>query len=211
MARKFEFTKPLTIAIVGPHYAGKSLLCSLFKEQLGFTSIDEPWWQDPFRDHKPRDYFRSQLWFLTQRLAALNQAKELNRAGTGVVLDTFYFSTLIFGATKLNEIDQQVFADLVEVASQHFPLPDVVIYLHADPKFLHGVRRLSRIESGTGPKSDADTPLAWIEKICALNEHWFARWDKTPLIAIDVEKTDLLGDSKAFPSLVNKIRRLIQH
>lgn len=200
--------KAITIAVVGPHYAGKSTLCQLFQKKLGFKLKQEKWWKDPFRNTRPRDYFKSQLWYLLQNAKSLIEAKKKNKKGITVVLDTFHYSTLIFAKTKLNQYEFGFFRKIFSLVDSLIPYPDMLIYLHATPRFLYSVRRVDRIKKATGPQSDAQTPLEWFRTICKLNNFYFSNWKKTNIIKVDVQKIDITNE-KDFNILVNKMRKKI--
>jgi deoxyadenosine/deoxycytidine kinase len=196
--------KAITIAIVGPHYAGKSTLSQLFKKRLGFRILKEKWWLDPFLDTRPRDYFKSQIWYLLQTTRSMVKANELNKKGKNVVLDTFIYSTLTFAQTKLSNKEFALYKSLVDNLAPLLPHPKVVVYLYAKPSFLHSVRRMQRVVKNTGPKEDIETPYNWLKKISDLNKKYFNSWKKTPLIKINVEKVDLKNDENAFYSLAKQ-------
>lgn len=200
--------KPLTIAVVGPHYSGKSTLCELFAKQARFTAIKEEWWKDPTRDVQPRDYFHAQMWYLLQTSQSLVKAKRLKAAGQSVILDTFMYSTCIFSTTVLSATQMQTFNAWVEFLATTVPLPDVVIYLHANIDFLYNQRRQTRLAQGTGPKGEDKTSYEWFKCICELNSKYFDSWSLTPLLKIDTQATDFLHDPSAFTELMEKLKAI---
>lgn len=197
--------KGKTIAVVGPHYSGKTTLCRIFEEKFGYKKIEERWQDDPYRTGEKRDYFRSQVWYLLQTTQAIYKAKQLNKRGENVILDTLYYSTLIFAQTKLDKRDFDVFKDLVDLVARSAPMPDVIVYLHAEVDFLFNTRKNIRVAQKTGPSGEDKTPYEWLKKVCELHDFYFENWKKTKLIKINVEKEDLAADPKAIDSLFNKI------
>ncbi len=187
--------KGIIIALVGPHYAGKSTLSTILQKKKKFIQQEEDWWKDPFRQTEPRDYFRSQVWYVLQRAEKMIEAQALKNKDIDVVLDSFIYSTLIFGRTKLNDVDFKVLEDLCNSISRLLPKPDYVIYLHARPEFLYNTRRMQRVKDGSGPKSDVNTSLEWIKDICELHSHYFDTWNQTPILKINVEKIDITSSS----------------
>lgn len=187
-------SKPVTVAVVGPNYSGKTTMVKLLEEKLGFTIVQEKWWENPFFRYQPDDYFRSQVWYLLQTAKAMEQAAELKKKGTNVLLDTFIYSTLIFSRTKLNDEDFEAFQELLEMVAEHLPFPDLVIYLYADVKYLYNVRRVKRVQDGTGPKADATAKFEWLEQICELHNTHFAQWNKTKILKVNVEEVDILKE-----------------
>jgi len=208
-----QVVPPITIAVVGPHYSGKSSLCGILETEFGFKTVKEEWWKDPYRteDKSQRDYFRSQMWFLTQTSSSLQKAQKLNAQGHPVVLDTFYYSTLIFGETKLSQQDFTVFKDILDLVSGAIPLPDLVIYLHADPEFLFSVRKAQRVAQQTGPKGEENTPWDWYQSICHLNDKYFSHWDKTPLFRVDTQVVNVLDKSEVEKNIIKPINELLRN
>lgn len=206
-----KFKKPISIAIVGPHYSGKSTVSRLFVEKLGFERIEENWHADPYRNVKSedRDYLRSQYWFLMETAKMTLNAAKIRESGVSAVLDTFVFSTWCFAKTKLNETDFAVFEQLSDMLGSRLPLPDVVVYLTASVDYLYDVNRVKRVESGVGPAGDKTVPKEWLSEICTNQEIVFGKWDKTPLIKIYVEKTDLTNELN-FEKLLSEINEAIQ-
>lgn len=208
-----ELEKPITLAIVGPHYSGKSTLCKMMQRKFGFAVIYEKWWDDPFMNDNPKDYFRSEIWYLLQTSSKLIKAKKLNKLGKNVVLDTFIYSTLIFASTKLRGKDLKVFKEILDFIYTILPKPDLLIYLYASPQYLFNVRRIKRVKEGTGPKGEINTPYSWFKKVCSLNNKFFSNWKTTKLIKINVENLDLLTTDGLnwLSSEIKKIKQIKQY
>lgn len=201
------FKKPISIAIVGPNYTGKTTLSNLLKEKFGFTIVKERWWTNPFFHYQPGDYFRSQIWFMLQTAKSMLKAEELKNRNKNVVLDTLIYSTLIFSRTKVNTQDFMTIKELIFLLGSKLPLPDIVIYLYASPRFLYYMRRIRRIEDGTGPKGDVTAKYVWLKQICRLNEAFFGKWNTTPILKINVEKIDLSREDN-FITLLQDIKNV---
>ncbi len=193
------------IAVVGPHYAGKSTLCDLFHSSKGFEVIKEKWWKDPYKKTRSADYFKSEVWYLLQTSKALLQADTLRKENKNVILDTFPLSTLIFAETKLKTEDLKTFRELTHVLINSLPAIDVLVYLYARPEFLFEVRKLKRIQEKSGPPGEEKTSYEWFKKICRLNKEYFDGWKSTPTIKIDVEKVDFLNNKEHFEMIVSEI------
>lgn len=199
--------KNKVIAIVGPHYSGKSTLCDLLQKKEGYRVIKEDWWNDPFRDLVPRDYFKSQMWFLYETARRMRTAKELGNKGKSIVLDTFIYSTLIFATTKLKEAELALFKKFFELVDKVEHYPDVIIYLYADIDFLFNVRRVDRVKKGTGPAGEINTSYNWLAEVCRLHDKYFSKWKKTKIIKVNVKKTDFVGNKKGYLKIVKEINQ----
>lgn len=175
---------------------------------MHFIKQEEDWWKDPFRNEGKRDYFRSQVWYLTQRAKQLIQADLLRAKGNMIILDTLLHSTLIFAKTKLDNKDFSALEDLCFMISNLLPKPDCVVYLYARPEFLYKTRRMQRVKDGSGPKSDVSASLEWITQICLLHQHYFDSWNQTPLLKINVEEVDI-KEKKQFLNIFKTIKTFI--
>lgn len=193
------------ITVVGSHYSGKSTICSRLQKENKFIVLEEKWWEDPFRSLKPRDYFRSEIWFLLQSIQSHEKADALRKRGERVIMDTSLYSVDIFAQTKLSTKEYSVFHNLVNSIAASLSKPDLLVYLYAEPQFLHKVRREQRIASKTGPESDASATLPWIENISKLHEEYFRKWNRTPLMRINVEKTDIMKDSSIIKQIIGDV------
>lgn len=202
-------TRGKIIAIVGPHYSGKSTLAAKLAKQDGFILQEENWKEDPFTEfRKNGDYLKSQLWFLTETMKTMLQAREHAKNGKHIVLDTFVNTTRAFCRSKLSAQDFKTFNFIFKKITKGFPLPDLVIYLYADPETLlkHSAMRA---ESKTGPKSDSKTNIEWIKKTVQANSDEFGRWKKTPILKINTSKHDLIHDKTEYKELLKKIHTYV--
>lgn len=198
-------TQGKIIAIVGPHYSGKSTLAKKMAKINDFLLIEENWKDDPFSEFRKKgDYLKSQLWYLTETMKAMLQAQQHKESGKKVILDTFVHTTRAFCRSKLSTQDFKIFNIIFNEITKGFPLPDLIIYLHARPETLlkHSVMRS---KSKTGPANDSQTDIEWINKTVQVNETEFGNWDTTPIITIDVSKQDLLNNTVDYKELIKKI------
>ena len=197
----------IIIAIVGPHYSGKSTLAQKLFQDSGFSPVEEKWFEDPFTQFRKKgDYLKSQIWFLTETMKTMLNAIEMKNNGSKVVLDTFVNTTRAFCKSKLSPKDFKVFNTVFESVVKDFPLPDLVIYLTGSE---HTLKERSQIRamSGDGTSSDKSASLKWVMKSIDANDKEFKTWSKTPIIKIDTSKIDIINNQKAYSHLLEQIKK----
>lgn len=198
------------IALVGPHYSGKSTLAKKLASQQKYSTIEENWPDDPFVSFRKKgDYLKSQLWFLTETMKTALQAEELKNSGKTVILDTFFHTTRAFCRSKLNKSDFKVFNIIFEAATRNLPLPDLVIYLHGPVSKLLEHANM-RAKKKLGPSSDATVDVNWLNKTIKANEVEFGNWKKTPMIKIDISSTDCLNNATQCRALLKEIEKYVE-
>lgn len=200
--------KGAVIAIVGPHYSGKSTLAKKMAGN-GFCSVPEKWLDDPFKQfRKNGDYLKSQVWFLIQTMQTLLESAQIKEKGNRVVLDTFPYTTRSFCRSKLNDKDFKTFNLIFETVIKDFPLPDLIIYLTANSKTLLE-RSQARAGVGNGPASDREANEKWIKKTILANEVEFTGWQATPIIRINTSKKDVINNEENYQELLSQIAKYV--
>lgn len=201
--------KGAIIALVGPHYSGKSALAKKLSTKAKCIQIEEKWAQDPFREFRKKgDYLKSQFWFLLETMKIMLEARETKKTGEVIILDTFVNTTRSFCRSKLNPTDFKTFNSIFEEITKDFPLPDLIIYLTASAAVLKERSQL-RAKLGTGPTSDAHVEINWINKTIDANQIEFGNWKKTPIIKINTGKEDLINNEEHFQKLLTTLKKYI--
>ncbi|MDH5532827.1 MAG: deoxynucleoside kinase [Candidatus Pacebacteria bacterium] len=195
----------IIIAIVGPHYSGKSTLSQKLFHESNFSTVEEKWLEDPFTQFRKKgDYLKSQIWFLTETMKTMLEAINMKNNGSKIVLDTFVNTTRAFCRSKLSTQDFKIFNIVFDNIVKDFPLPDLIIYLTGSVDALKQ-RSIIRAKSGTGPDSDKNVSLEWIKKSIDANEEEFGNWTKTPIIKIDVSNKDVINNKLDYNELLQKV------
>ena len=191
-SEKRVFHTPVTVALVGSHYSGKTTLARLFSEKLNFVALEERWSGNPFLHSQQNNPLQNQIWYLQRATEAMLKAKELNKKGVSVVLDTFTYSVLIFSKIFLTEKDFEFFSESFDSQSSALSFPDLLVYLKADTDFLYYKRRALRIKDKTGPDTDSTVKYGWLEKSVQLHDALFMDWSFSPAIQVDIEEKNYL-------------------
>lgn len=198
------------IAIAGNIGAGKSTLSEFLRYRFNLTPFFEPNEENPFlvdfyADMK-RWAFHSQLYFLTQKFRLHQQ---LAQYPDPVVQDrTIYEDAEIFAAHLhqtgcMSDAEYATYQALYEGIVRTLRPPDLMIYLRAQ---VPTVRRRIRLR---GRPEEQQLPLAYIRRLHKLYEAWFARYDRSPTLVIEVDKLDYIQDLVDRIGIIETIERVL--
>lgn len=148
---------PYLIAVEGPNGSGKTLLCSLLTERLGFARLRgvPALWEDPkmklymIRD---ADWLASAMYFLSGVIESSREAARVE--GKIKVIDRSVWSTLAVHYAH-DPARLGTLLRLLELAAGKVKVPDLTIVLEISPAEYR--RRLGR-KTGDDHKFDTATP-----------------------------------------------------
>ena len=81
--------------------------------------------------------------------------------------------------------------------------PDLLIVLRCS------IRAIRRRIKQRGRPSEQDIPLAYLKQLNVLYEAWFARYDLSPVVEVDTERLDYIGDFVHRLEVQNALERFI--
>lgn len=181
------------IAVAGNIGAGKTELTSFLCRKYGLTPSFEPNEQNPYLADFYKDMktwaFRSQLFFLTHKFRL---HRELERTPGTVLQDrTIYEDAEIFARNLhrqryIDKRDWQTYQDLYQTIREALAPPDLMIYLRCPVQTLKERIRLR------GREMEADIPTRYLQRLNALYEEWFERYDLSPVLVLPTDKLDYL-------------------
>lgn len=183
------------IAVAGNIGVGKTTLTTWMTNTYGMLPVFEPFEGNPYLDDFYVDMgawaYHSQVWFLAHKYRLHVQLEA--REGVLVQDRTIYedaeiFATYLHNSHRMNDRDFQTYLEMYEAMSLQLRPPDLLIYLRCS------VRAIRKRVRQRGRASEQDIPATYLRKLNQLYEDWIARWDKSPVLVWDTEKTDYLGD-----------------
>jgi deoxyadenosine/deoxycytidine kinase len=183
------------LAITGNIGVGKSTLtdfiCRTYKVQPFFEPNDQnPYLPDFYRDMRTWA-FRSQLFFLTHKFRI---HQELDRSPGTVVQDrSIYEDAEIFARNlhlsgMIDHRDYATYLELYRTILRALRPPDLLIYLRCNTR-----TQRKRIKL-RGRAMEQSIPAAYLRRLGALYEDWFARFDAAPKLVLETDKLDYLTD-----------------
>lgn len=198
------------IAIAGNIGAGKSTLTDFLRYRFGLTPFHEPNAENPFlpafySDMK-RWAFHSQIYFLTHKFRLHQQLTD--HPGTVVQDRTIYedaeiFAENLYRTRRMTADEYAAYRSLYEAIIRTLRPPDLMIYLRAT---VRTVRRRIRYR---GRPEEQDIPLAYIRRLHTLYEEWFAHYDRSPTLVIEVDRLDYIQDLLDHVEIVSTIERYL--
>lgn len=186
---------PKYIAVAGNIGAGKSTLVDFLRYKFNLTpfyepNADNPFMVDFYSDMK-RWGFHSQIFFLTHKFRLHQELT--GHPGTVVQDRTIYedaeiFAENLFRSGNMTADEYAIYRTLYDGIVRTLRPPDLMIYLRAE---VRTVRR--RIKHRGRPEEQA-LPLSYIKRLHSLYEDWFANYDRSPTLVIEVDRLDYIQD-----------------
>ncbi|MCA9537886.1 MAG: deoxynucleoside kinase [Myxococcales bacterium] len=198
------------IAVAGNIGAGKSTLVDFLRYRFDLTPFHEPNADNPFlpafyADMK-RWSFHSQIFFLTHKFRIHQELT--NHPGTVVQDRTIYedaevFAENLYRTGRLTKDEHAAYRELYEAIVRTLRPPDLMIYLRAE---VRTVRRRIRLR---GRPEEQAIPLRYIQRLHALYEEWFDRYDRSPTLVIPVDRLDYVQDLIARIEIIETIEQYL--
>ena len=198
------------IAIAGNIGAGKTELTEFLCRRYGLKPFYEPNDQNPYladfyADMKSWAY-RSQLFFLTHKFR-LHLGID-DEPGTVVQDRTLYedaeiFARNLYRQRMIEKRDFETYWELYRAISRAVRPPDLMIQLRCP------VRTLRRRIEARGRSFEQDIPAGYLRRLNRLYEEWFARYDLSPVMALETDQLDYLTDLVDRVDLFERIERFL--
>jgi deoxyadenosine/deoxycytidine kinase len=194
------------IIISGNIGAGKSTLVKLLAEQLHMKPFWEPVQENPYLEDFYGDMkkwaFHSQLFFLTNRLEMHHSLKEMTGSvvqDRSVYEDAEIFAENLYKNGFMNERDYQTYRNFYELLIQMLPKPDLLVYLKASIPTLqkHIAIRARAMESTIS--------ASYLEDLNTLYTDFIAGYQLSPLVVIDMDKTDFVQNPSCIEAIIESI------
>lgn len=194
------------IVVEGPIGAGKTSLAKRLAERLQAETLLEDVEHNPFLarfyQQPERWAMATQLSFLFQRLdrfAALAPITDEHR----VVADFMLDKDQLFAAQNLSA-DEFTLYERIRTALQpaDLPVPDLVIYLQANPDTL-----MERIRK-RGLDAERRISEIYLEQVAARYTRYFYQYDAAPLFIVDAGHLNPVDKDDDFELLLERLREM---
>ncbi|ARF14278.1 deoxynucleoside kinase [Sporosarcina ureae] len=195
-------------AVAGMVGVGKSTMAHAIAERLGFQESLENVAENPYLERFYDDFerwsFHLQIFFLAERF---KEQKHIFENGGGFVQDrSIYEDVGIFAKMHADEgtmeaVDFETYMNLYEamVLMPYFPHPNALIYLEGPLPVI-----LDRIEM-RGRNMELQTPRSYWEEMYRRYEQWIESFTACPVIRLNIEEYDLLGNEADIELVIEKI------
>jgi deoxyadenosine/deoxycytidine kinase len=149
--------------------------------------------------------FHLQIYFLSERFKA---QVEIGKSPQPFIQDrTIYedaeiFARTLFEQNSMTRVDYENYVALFQVLMGYLRKPDLILYLKAPPGEL-----MNRIAK-RGRESEQTITIDYISRLNRAYEDWMRRArGEYEVVEIDTDRVPLQGDTGAFRSLVENLKR----
>lgn len=192
------------IIIEGVIGAGKTTLAEKIAERINAKLILEQHEQNPFLVDFYKDpsryAFQTELFFLLSRYR--QQTEEITQGDLfqNLLISDYHFAkNRIFASITLDEREHVLYDTLINVLERDIAVPDLVVYLQSSPQRLMRNIRLRDRDYERSMNQD------YIEALVEAYNHFFFRYDASPLIVVNSTEIDFVRNGHQFEDLVDRI------
>jgi len=191
------------IVVEGPIGAGKTSLARRLGARLGGDLVLEEPAENPFLPRfyqdMPRYALPTQLFFLFQRARMLEPLAQPDMFGRVVVGDFLLDKDPLFARITLSGDELALYQKIYEALRPQAPVPDLVIYLQAQPATL--VERVRRRSAGF-ERGISDEYLTVLAETYA---RFFYHYAAAPLLIVNSENLNFVDRERDFELLVSRM------
>ncbi len=193
------------IAIEGVIGVGKTTLARKLKERLNAQLILEQFEVNPFLENfysdRKRYAFQTQMFFLINRY---KQQQELNQEDLftqHIISDYLFDKDRIFAYLNLNGEELKLYENIFPLLSRSLRKPDLVVYLQSSvERLMFNIKKRSR-------RIERNLTLSYIEELSEAYNHFFFRYNQSPLLIVNSTEIDFVNSDSDFDELFKQIFR----
>jgi len=197
------FEKYRHIVVEGPIGAGKTSLARKLADRYGAQPVLEDPLGNPFLARFYRDSRRyalpTQLFFLFQRVNQLRDLAQQDLFSRSAVGDFLLDKDPLFASLTLDDDELKLYRQIFESLRPQAPLPDLVIYLQAQPDTL--VERVQK----RGLEMEAGISEPYLRALVEAYSRYFHHFDAAPLLIVNTEHLNPIEREEDFGTLVRQL------
>ena len=193
------------IAIEGPIGVGKTSLAKLLSKELGARLVledfeDNPFLPDFYNDPE-RFGFQTQLFFLLQRYRQQQDLRQVDMFQKLLITDYMFVKDRLFASLNLDDKEMHLYDTVASLLERNIIRPDLVIYLQADTDVL--MKNIAK----RGRNMERDVTWEYIDALNQVYTEYFFRYQDTPLVIINTDNIDFVGNEKDLKEVIDYIRQ----
>lgn len=194
------------IVIEGPIGCGKTTLARKLAEHFPVELMLENAAANPFLPKFYQDMERyalsTQMFFLFQRAAQVQDMSQRDLFGGGTVADFFLEKDPLFARLTLNDEEFSLYRQVYQHLQLQVPQPDLVIYLQTPVEAL-----LGRIAE-RNIRYEQTITRDYIVKLSEAYTSLFHQYEAAPLLIVNNENFNCAASEDAFHMLVERIMQI---
>jgi len=194
------------IAVEGPIGSGKTSLARRLAARLGADLLLEQPADNPFLARFYQDMARyalpTQLFFLFQRARQLEPLAQPDMFGRATVADFLLDKDPLFARITLSGDELALYQRIYESLRPQAPVPDLVIYLQAQPQVLieRVRRRAAEFERGIGEE--------YLALLAEGYARFFYHYAAAPVLIVNSENLNFVERDADFDLLLGRLRAM---
>ncbi|HET8963101.1 MAG TPA: deoxynucleoside kinase [Chitinophagales bacterium] len=194
------------ITIEGNIGSGKTSLAKKLAQQYNTHLVLETFADNPFLQkffEKQQDYaLGMEMFFMAERYEQFNNEIEIHLPeDKPIILDYLFTKSLIFAKANLDTTEFNLFKKIFDILNPKLPSPDLIIYLHSEPK------RLIENIKFRGREFEQTVQLEYLKKI---EEAYFERINNlngAVKLIVDVTHADFIENENQY----NRISAMVEN
>ena len=193
------------IAIEGVIGAGKTSLARKIKDRLDAELLLEQFDANPFLEKfysdRSRYAFQTQMFFLINRFKQQEELSQEDLFRDYIVSDYLFEKDRIFAYLNLNGEELKLYESLYPLLARSLRKPDLVVFLQSSTdRLMHNIKNRNR-------KIERALSRSYIEELSEAYNHFFFRYNSTPLLIVNSTEIDFVNSDGDFEELFKQIFR----
>ena len=193
------------IAIEGVIGAGKTTLAKKIKDRLDAKLVLEQFDTNPFLEKfyadRKRYAFQTQMFFLINRFKQQQELIQEDLFTEYIVCDYIFEKDRIFAYLNLSSDELNLYENIYPLIARSLRKPDLVVYLQSGTdRLMFNIKKRSR-------KIERALTRSYIEELSEAYNHFFFRYNSTPLLIVNSTDLDFVNRDNDFDELFKQIFR----
>jgi len=185
------------LVIEGNIGAGKTTLAEMISRDFNAQLVTESFAGNPFLPKfyaNPTAYaFTLEMSFLAERYSQLmNELQNRDLFKDFAIADYYFMKSLIFASVTLSDDEFALYRKFFNLIYSRLPRPDLYVFLYKETSVLQGLIKKR------GREYENDIPDNYLDKITKAYFNYFKQQNEFPVVIIDTNKIDFVGNSKDY-------------